>query len=132
MNTKQSRSGLGIATLMSADVQRESICRALIQLGFRVRECGSGDELFDLVSEDAYRLVLLDVAWREQVDAMSIAARLRAASTAGLVMLTGSSPAERVRSLQCGADACIGAPQDIEEIAAQLHALARRMGQSAF
>jgi len=132
MNTKQSRNGLGIATLMSTDVQREAICRALAQLGFRVQECGSGDELFDAVSEGTYRLVLLDFAWRDQIDALSVAARLRAASSVGIVVLTGSAPVDRVRSLQCGADACVGAPQDIEEIAAQLHALARRMGQSAY
>jgi len=132
MNIKQSHSDLGIAMLVSSGGQRVSISRALTQLGFHVHQCEGGDELFDLVGEGAYRLVLLDFAWRDQVDALSVAARLRAASSVGLVMLTGAAPAERVRSLQCGADACIGAPQDIEEIAAQLLALARRMGQPAF
>jgi len=126
-----SRGGIGVATLLSPAVQGEAICRALNQLGFHVHECRSGDEMFDLVGSETCRLVLLDFAWRDQIDALSIAARLRAACAAGIVVLTGQPPIERVRSLQCGADACVGAPQDIEEIAAQLHALSRRIGQPA-
>jgi DNA-binding response OmpR family regulator len=48
-----------------------------------------------------------------------------------LALCTGPDPAERIAALRAGADDCVTPPPGLDELAARVHALARRAGRQS-
>ena len=107
----------------------EDVAFALRDEGFEVVTCGSGEELDRAMAQTKFDVVLLDIRLPGE-DGLSIARRLRASQPElGIVMLTARTVSSaRVRGMEEGADAYLGKPTDLRELALVIHALVRRLG----
>jgi two-component system OmpR family response regulator len=96
--------------------------------GYAVRRCASGAELDGVLASGPADLVVLDVSMPGE-DGLSIARRLRAASTTRIIMLTASDDVvDRVVGLEIGADDYLTKPFDLRELRARVRAVLRRAG----
>ena len=102
---------------------RQSLRSRLATTGFALEEAGSR-EAVELVAGRHCDLVLLDLG----SDGLETCRRLRALSAnLGIVMVrTGGTSNDEVRSLEAGADDCVAAPFRFREIVARLSAILRR------
>lgn len=99
----------------------------LLQAGISTKGCSTPLELFGLLNEEHYDLVVLDVGELGELG-FALIARLRGAADLGIVVKGDAMPVEvRLRCLQSGADAALCAPLDDRELACVLLALARRL-----
>ena len=108
--------------------QRELIAGILRREGFEVRTAGSAEAALERIGEREPELVLCD--WRlpglsggELLDDLRRAGR----ECAFIVMTAYGSIAHAVEAVRLGADDYLAKPFFVEELAARLHALARRV-----
>ncbi len=105
---------------------RQLVCDYLGENDLRVTAVASGRELDAVLARETIDLVLLDLRLQGE-DGMSIAHRLREASTIPILMLTGrSDEADRVMGLELGADDYLTKPFSPRELLARIRALLRR------
>lgn len=110
------------------DALREDILLpALTDYGFRTTGARSARELYRLMLDHRFDIVVLDIGLPDE-DGISVAAHLRKNSSMGLVMLTASRERQdHIRALTESVDAFLNKPVDPEVLAATLHSLSRRL-----
>lgn len=96
--------------------------------GYAVIEAEDGQHMWtQLAAHPEVELVILDVLMPGE-DGITIAARLRAQSPVGILMLTGKSDViDRVVGLEVGADDYLPKPFDPRELLARVRSLLRRI-----
>jgi len=116
---------LDVIFLGNDDAKHTRLVDALSHLGFCVRRCHDLIDVYDRYSRRPSPLVVLDAPLS---DIHNAAVRLRAVDRGlGIVAIAAFTDSEsRIRTLLCGADACL--PPDVTglELAAALQALVRR------
>jgi DNA-binding response OmpR family regulator len=117
-----------LAIVEDDDELREDIAFNLNDEGFQVHACANATALDVALNESAIDVVVLDIGLPGE-DGLSIARRLRRRwPQLGIVMLTArTARAERIEGLEEGADAYLGKPADMRELALVIRALARRV-----
>lgn len=92
----------------------------------RVTAVQSGREMADVLAREAIDLVLLDLRLRGE-DGLGIARELRSTSKIPIIIVTGrQDEADRVMSLELGADDYLTKPFSPRELLARIRALLRR------
>jgi two-component system, OmpR family, response regulator len=119
----------GMKVLLVEDDRKISsfVKKALKEQGFVVDARENGNDGYDLASEQAYDVILLDIML-PGCDGLSILRRLREKKiTAPVILLTARSALqERVEGLNLGADDYLSKPFYLEELLARIHAVTRR------
>ena len=120
-----------IAIVEDDDDLRDDITFNLRDEGFQVSPCADAKNLDAVLDEFGVDVVVLDVGLPGE-DGLSVARRLRRRwPQLGIVMLTArTARAERIEGLEEGADAYLGKPADMRELALVVRALARRVNKS--
>ncbi|QCG95284.1 response regulator transcription factor [Azospirillum sp. TSA2s] len=110
---------------------RDDLVEYLDRCGFEVRGASRGAELDRLLDAGPADVIVLDINLPDE-DGFSVARRVRASSSAAIIMLTArSSLIDRVIGLELGADVYLVKPVDFREVEAQIKALMRRMQKGA-
>ncbi|WP_244433931.1 response regulator transcription factor, partial [Azospirillum sp. B506] len=110
---------------------RDDLVEYLDRCGFEVHGASRGAELDRLLEVGAADVIVLDVNLPDE-DGFSVARRVRATSSAAIIMLTARSGLiDRVIGLELGADVYLVKPVDFREVEAQIKALMRRMQKGA-
>jgi len=116
---------LDVIFLGNDDARHARLVESLSHLGFNVRRCHDLVDVYDRFSRRPSPLVVLEAPL---TDVHNAAVRLRAIDRSlGIVAIAPFTDSEsRIRTLLCGADACL--PPDVTglELAAVLQALVRR------
>lgn len=102
------------------------MARAFEEGGFRVRTVGSAEEAYELLADEAFHCLVVDVNLPGD-DGFALCRALRQRS--GVPVLFASAriePDARVRALQEGGDAYLSKPFSLKEVIAQVQALIRR------
>jgi DNA-binding response OmpR family regulator len=101
--------------------------KGLKEFGFAVDVIGRGDEAFELILDNPFDAVVLDIMLPGR-DGLSILRALRERSNAipVLILTARGEISEKVEGLDLGADDYLAKPFAIEELAARLRALIRR------
>jgi DNA-binding response OmpR family regulator len=101
--------------------------KGLKEFGFAVDVIGRGDEAFEVILDNPFDAVVLDVMLPGR-DGLSILRALRERSNAipVLILTARGEISEKVEGLDLGADDYLAKPFAIEELAARLRALIRR------
>jgi DNA-binding response OmpR family regulator len=104
------------------------VCTGLREQGFTVEHCADGTLGFARASEGMHDVIVLDIMLPGR-DGLSILKGLRAArSTTPICLLTARNELDdRIEGLNLGADDYLAKPFYVEELAARLHALLRRV-----
>ncbi len=104
------------------------IKKGLEELGFVVDCSAEGNEAYALATTQQYDAIVLDIMLPGR-DGLSILQQLRKqANAVPVLLLTARSElGERIEGLNLGADDYMTKPFYVEELAARLHALARRV-----
>jgi len=120
--------GVLAAVVVDADsARRGQTCHYLSMAGMVPHEASSVAELDDVMAAARPGLVVLDANLPGE-DAFSIALRLRATCSVGIIMLTSPDQLdERVLALSAGADVCLDKPVQFREFQAHLRSLIRRL-----
>jgi two-component system response regulator PhoP len=106
---------------------REEIVFGLTSLGLDVSGFGDSAALYRALSVKDCDIVVIDIGLPGE-DGFATAKHLRKNPSLGIVFLTArSSIDDRLLGLGLGADAYLIKPIDVRELAATLHALARRL-----
>jgi two-component system phosphate regulon response regulator OmpR len=96
------------------------------QDGYSVDGCASGEELDVALAARPADLVLLDISMPGE-DGVSIARRLRARGSPGIIMVTAlDDVVDRIVGLEVGADDYITKPFNLRELRARVRAVLRR------
>jgi two-component system OmpR family response regulator len=112
-------------------IDDDSQIRALLQEylaenGMRVSIASSGDQMSQILNDEAIDLVVLDLRLGRE-DGMAIARSLRDQSAIPIVMLTGvRDEADRVMGLELGADDYLTKPFSPRELLARIRTVLRR------
>ena len=94
--------------------------------GYEVTEAASGDEALQLLSEQAFHLILLDIMM-PGMDGWILCRRIREHSHVPILMLTARTDMkDKVYGLELGADDYLVKPFEAEELLARVFALIRR------
>jgi two-component system, OmpR family, response regulator len=103
------------------------IKKGLKEQGLLVNTCENGDEGYDLASQQAYDVIILDIMLPGR-DGLSILRGLREKkNTVPVIILTARSALqERVEGLNLGADDYLNKPFYMEELLARINAVTRR------
>jgi len=119
---------LRIGLLEDDEDFRDELALGLGGYGFNVVcACGDAPSLYRFLQSQSCDIVILDANVPGE-DGFSVATRLRAQSTTGIVMLTGRGALEdHVRGLEGGADVYLTKPVDLLELSSVIRSLARRM-----
>ena len=101
--------------------------KGLEEQGFTIDLCHDGDEAYRIVTTQQYDAIVLDIMLPGR-DGLSILKNLRRQNNAvPVILLTARSELdERLEGLGHGADDYLTKPFYVEELAARLHAIARR------
>jgi DNA-binding response OmpR family regulator len=101
--------------------------KGLKEFGFAVDIVGRGDEAFEIILDNPFDAVVLDIMLPGR-DGLSILRALRERSNAipVLILTARGEITEKVEGLDLGADDYLAKPFAIEELAARLRALIRR------
>lgn len=114
-----------------AELREHILLPGLRNYGFDVTGASSARELEQSLPSQVPDIVVLDVGLPDD-NGFDVAQRLRSQSSIGIVMLTArDTSADRVRGLNGGADAYLSKPVKLEELAATLRSLARRLRMTA-
>ncbi len=120
---------LSIAVLDDDDQLREDVLvDGLRQFGFQVQGASTAAQLYRLMLSHHFDMVVLDVNLPDE-DGITVAHHLHALNAQlGILMLSAQDEdAERIASLECGADGYLVKPTSPELLAATLHSLWRRI-----
>lgn len=110
---------------------RDDLVEYLDRCGFEVGGASRGAELDRLLEAGPADVIVLDINLPDE-DGFSVARRVRASSSAAIIMLTARSGLiDRVIGLELGADVYLVKPVDFREVEAQIKALMRRMQKGA-
>ncbi|RKT44893.1 response regulator [Thiocapsa rosea] len=110
---------------------RDLVSHEVRQQGWNVLQAGSDEELTVLLRQHTPHIILLDIRLPDQ-DGLTIARRLRAASTIPIIMLTGmGSDVDRIVGLEIGADDYVVKPFNPRELIARIKAVLRRTSAGA-
>jgi two-component system, OmpR family, response regulator len=102
----------------------------LAENGMRVSIASSGDQMSQMLNDEAIDLVVLDLRLGRE-DGMAIARSLRVQSAIPIVMLTGvRDEADRVMGLELGADDYLTKPFSPRELLARIRTVLRRTKNS--
>ncbi|WP_030062391.1 MULTISPECIES: response regulator transcription factor [Streptomyces] len=106
---------------------RESLGRALMLEGYRVRIATNGTQTLAVLAEQRPDVLVLDVMMPEP-DGLEVCRRLREAGdrTPVLMLTARVEVPDRIAGLDAGADDYLVKPFDVEELFARLRALLRR------
>ncbi|WP_030230863.1 response regulator transcription factor [Streptomyces sp. NRRL S-350] len=106
---------------------RDSLARALMLEGYRVRIAANGTQTLAVFAEQRPDVLLLDVMMPEP-DGLEVCRRLRAAGdrTPVLMLTARVEVPDRIAGLDAGADDYLVKPFDVAELFARLRALLRR------
>jgi two-component system OmpR family response regulator len=105
---------------------RTMIVDYLSDFEYRVSSASNGRQMSDVIARDPIDLLLLDLRLAGE-DGLQIARELRARSNVPIIILTGlKEEADRVTSLELGADDYITKPFSPRELLARSRALLRR------
>jgi DNA-binding response OmpR family regulator len=128
VQAQQSDGVLSIGLLEDDADFREELALGLGGYGFRVSfAVGSAAEFYSRFESQPCDVALLDANVPGE-DGFTVATRLRALHTVGIVMLTGRTALEdRVRGLEGGADTYLIKPVDLLELSSVIRSLVRRM-----
>jgi DNA-binding response OmpR family regulator len=98
----------------------------LLGEGYLVHLCATGAALWALLAKGELDLILLDLTLPD-VNGLTLAAQVRAATAAPIIMLTGKgSEVDRIVGLEIGADDYVVKPFSVREVAARIRAVLRR------
>ncbi|MEU1285180.1 response regulator transcription factor [Kitasatospora sp. NPDC005856] len=106
---------------------RDSLARALMLEGYRVRVSADGTQTLAVLAEQRPDVLVLDVMMPTP-DGLEVCRRLRAAGdrTPVLMLTARVEVADRIAGLDAGADDYLVKPFDVDELFARLRALLRR------
>ena len=106
-----------------------ALSRSLATRGFEVLCCADGLEALTAARKKSFDVIVLDLSL-PGIDGLELLQRLRGDGkrTPVLVLTARGAVGERVAGLNAGADDYLAKPFDLEELAARLHALTRRVG----
>jgi two-component system OmpR family response regulator len=105
---------------------RSSLAHLFVQHGFRVSVAENGGGLWRILDSEDIDLVVLDGVLPGE-DGLSLCRRMRAESSAAIIMLTaGSEEVDRAVGLETGADDCLDKPFSPRELVARVKAVLRR------
>ena len=106
---------------------RGLIERILAREDYRLSFASDGEQMSQVLDKGGVDLVLLDIGLPGE-DGLSIARRLRANSSIGIIMVTGRDEAvDTVIGLEVGADDYVTKPFDDRELLARVRSLLRRL-----
>ncbi|MFB7125166.1 DNA-binding response regulator [Kitasatospora xanthocidica] len=106
---------------------RDSLARALMLQGYRVRVAADGTQTLAVLAEQRPDVLVLDVMMPEP-DGLEVCRRLRAAGdrTPVLMLTARVEVPDRIAGLDAGADDYLVKPFDVDELFARLRAMLRR------
>ncbi|MEU3572152.1 response regulator transcription factor [Kitasatospora sp. NPDC036755] len=106
---------------------RDSLSRALMLQGYRVRVAADGTQTLAVLAEQRPDVLVLDVMMPEP-DGLEVCRRLRTAGdrTPVLMLTARVEVPDRIAGLDAGADDYLVKPFDVDELFARLRALLRR------
>jgi len=108
---------------------RDNIIIILASKGFDVRGVSDGTALDEVLATQPVDIVILDLGLPGE-DGLKIAERLRNNSKIGVIMLTARGmKQDRILGLDSGADNYFVKPVDIDELAAAINSLGRRIAR---
>lgn len=98
----------------------------LTDYGYRVTHVTDGNGAFDLLSDNTYHLILLDINLPD-ADGFSICRELRRVSTVPVLFASArTSETDRVEGYDIGGDDYLSKPYSMKELLAHVNALIRR------
>jgi two-component system KDP operon response regulator KdpE len=113
------------------DATRRSVAANLGAHGYRVSEAADGAAAMRLWEAGRPDLILLDLGLPD-LDGATIVRRVRREATTPILILSArTAEAEKVASLEAGADDFVTKPFGLAEVRARVHALLRRAGGPA-
>jgi two-component system, OmpR family, response regulator len=116
--------------LVIEDEQRitDFVCAGLKECGIDVEACDNGNTGFDLARRGGYDAIVLDLMLPGR-DGLSVLSGLRADGvTTPVILLTARNElGDRIEGLNLGADDYLAKPFYVEELAARIQALLRRL-----
>jgi len=113
-----------------ADI-RDVIHEYLNEEGFRVSLAADGTAMNHVLDQGPVDLVILDVRLPGE-DGLTLAARLRQESQAGIIMLSRKDDlVDRVAGLEVGADDYVAKPFELRELLARVRSVLRRRSSDA-
>jgi DNA-binding response OmpR family regulator len=114
----------------TADI-RELLLEALQMVGYSVCEAANGAEALNRIKTELPDLVILDIAMPD-ISGFQVLRELRKTSKTPVIMLSArAETADKVESLQLGADDYMTKPFQIAEMTARIEAVLRRTTKSA-
>lgn len=127
MNTRPLNSDIKVCIVEDEDDLRETEVEILTELGFDIRGFSGASELYVGLLQQPCDVLILDIGLPGE-DGFAIMQNLRNTLRIGIIMLTArGAVTDRVRGLQGGADVYLVKPVDMEELAANITSLARRL-----
>ena len=104
------------------------VCAGLAEHGFTVETCADGNAGYERAAAGGFDVILLDIMLPGR-DGLSVLTGLRAAGVGTpVILLTARNElGDRVEGLNLGADDYVAKPFFVEELAARIHALLRRL-----
>jgi DNA-binding response OmpR family regulator len=104
------------------------VCSGLAERGLTVDTCGDGNAGYERASAGGYDVILLDIMLPGR-DGLSVLKGLRAVGigTPVILLTARNELGDRVEGLNLGADDYIAKPFYVEELAARIQALLRRL-----
>ena len=109
----------------------DALAKGLNRQGYAIDVAYDGEEALRLAEVNSYDLIILDLNL-PKVDGVEVCRRIRASgSPTGILMLTGrSSPDDRVKGLDQGADDYLIKPFHFPELLARVRAILRREAET--
>ncbi len=109
----------------------DALAKGLNRQGYAMDVAYDGEEALRLAEVNSYDLIILDLNL-PKVDGVEVCRRIRASgSPTGILMLTGrSSPDDRVKGLDQGADDYLIKPFHFPELLARVRAILRREAET--
>lgn len=107
------------------------ICEMLESYGYRATAADSSEKAFELLKENKYHLVLLDINLPE-ITGFELCRELRRASNVPVIFASArTSESDRIESFDIGGDDYIPKPYSMQELLSRVKALIRRAYGSA-
>lgn len=116
--------------LLVEDEQKiaDFVCAGLAARGFAVTHCSDGNDGLTHALQGSFAAVVLDIMLPGQDGLSVLRALRRAGAPTPVILLTARNElGDRIEGLNLGADDYLAKPFFVEELAARIHALVRRL-----